>query len=70
MPSSHQLSTGELHALPPVVDVTTAARALGVSAAVVYELIRRGEWPTPVLRLGKRIRIPKSALLDLILGVS
>ena len=70
MRSSHQLSTAELYALPPVVDVATAAKALGIGVSVVYVLIRSGEWPTPVLRLGNRIRIPKSALLDLITGVS
>ncbi len=59
----------ELVALPAVVDVSTAAQALGLGKTAAYELIRCGQWPTPVLRLGKSIRIPTAPLLDL-LGVS
>jgi predicted DNA-binding transcriptional regulator AlpA len=56
----------ELHALPAVVDVPTAAQALGLSKTAAYELIRCGGWPTPVFRLGKLIRIPTAPLLALL----
>jgi hypothetical protein len=36
---------------PLVLDVTTAARLLGISRALAYELAARGE--LPVLRLGR-----------------
>jgi excisionase family DNA binding protein len=52
--------------LPPVLDLPTAAHLLGVGRSCAYELVRRGEWPTPVLRLGKLIRVPKAPLLALI----
>lgn len=59
----------ELDALPAVVDVCTAAKVLGLSRTAAYELIRLGEWPTPVFRLGKLIRIPTAPMLEL-LGLS
>jgi predicted DNA-binding transcriptional regulator AlpA len=63
------LSRSELLALPPVVDLATAASALGLGRSAAYELVRTGEWPTPVLRLGRLIRVPSAPLLDL-LGVT
>jgi excisionase family DNA binding protein len=59
----------QLNELPPVLDVPTAAALLGMSRTAVYELIRTGQWPTPVFRLGKLIRIPTAPLLEL-LGVT
>jgi predicted DNA-binding transcriptional regulator AlpA len=56
----------QLTALPAVLDVPTAAKALGLSRAAAYELIRTGEWPTPVFRLGRLIRIPTAPILDLL----
>ena len=58
----------DLLALPAVVDLTTAARVLGIGRTCAYELVRTGAWPTPVLRVGRLIRIPTTPLLDL-LGV-
>jgi predicted DNA-binding transcriptional regulator AlpA len=58
----------QLMALPAVIDVPTAASVLGLSRTTAYELIRVGRWPTPVLRLGKLIRLPTGPILDL-LGV-
>jgi excisionase family DNA binding protein len=56
----------QLTALPAVLDVPTAAKALGLSRTAAYELIRAGEWPTPVFRLGRLIRIPTAPLLELL----
>jgi len=61
-----QLSDEQVRTLPTVVDVPTAAALLGVGRTAAYELIRSGDWPTPVLRLGKLIRIPTAPLLDLV----
>ena len=58
----------ELTALPAVIDVSTAAEALGLSRTAAYELIRTGAWPTPVFRLGRLIRVPTAPMLAL-LGV-
>ena len=63
------MNRDELTALPAVVDVPTAAEALGLSRTSAYELIRTGGWPTPVFRLGRLIRVPTAPLLDL-LGIA
>lgn len=56
----------ELSELPAVVDVRTAARVLGLSRTAAYELIRLEQWPTPVYRLGRLIRIPTGPMLALL----
>jgi hypothetical protein len=56
----------ELQDLPPVVDVPTAAKILGIGRTCAYELIRTDNWPTPVLRVGRLIRIPTTPLLELV----
>ncbi len=56
----------ELMELPPVVDVPTAGQILGVGRSCAYELVRNGQWPTPVLHLGRLIRIPTGPLIELV----
>lgn len=60
------MTQDEISRLPAVVDISTAARVLGVGRSAAYELVRSGAWPTPVIRLGKSIRIPTAPLLDLV----
>lgn len=60
------LTESDLRSLPPVVDVPTAAAVLGIGKTAAYDLIRSGKWPTPVLRLGKLIRVPSAPLLELV----
>jgi len=67
--ASLQMTVEQMRNLPPVVDVLTAAAILGIGRTAAYELIRIGQWPTPILRLGKLIRVPSTPLLDLV-GVS
>ena len=67
--ASLQMTVERAQKLPPVVDVPTAAAILGIGRTAAYELIRLGKWPTPILRLGKLIRVPSAPLLDLV-GVS
>lgn len=50
----------------PTLSVTEACEILGVSTKTAYEMIRRDEWPTPVLHLGRAIRIPTRPLLALV----
>jgi excisionase family DNA binding protein len=45
-------------------DVPEAARRLGVSTAYYYRAAARGE--LPVMRLGRRLIVPKAALLRLL----
>ena len=56
----------DLRKLPPTVDIVTAARILGVGRTVAYELVRAGTWPTPVIHIGHKIRVPTAPLLQLI----
>jgi len=67
-PAKEGLTRAELLALPVVVDVTTAARALGLGRSTAYELARRDEFPCRVLRIGSSYRIPTADLLR-VLGI-
>ncbi len=51
-------STINVRSLPVVVDLPTAARLLGIGRSSAYELVRTGQWPTPVIRVGRLIRVP------------
>lgn len=57
------MSREELLALPVSVDLVTAARALGMGRTKAYELVRRGEFPLPVVKLGNRQRVVTEYLL-------
>jgi excisionase family DNA binding protein len=65
---SNGLTLAELFALPTTVDVTTAARALGLGRSTAYELARRDELPCRVLHVGSSYRIPTADLLR-VLGI-
>jgi hypothetical protein len=62
------MNRDELDALPPVLDVPTAAKVLGIGRCLADDLVRRGDWPTPVLRVGKLIKIPREPLIRLVDG--
>ena len=62
------LTRAEILALPVVVDVSTAARALGLGRSTAYELARRDEFPCRVIRVGSSYRIPTAELLR-VLGI-
>ena len=47
-----------------VLRVAEAGELLGISRAFAYELVARGE--LPVIRLGRRIVVPKAALLAMV----
>jgi len=63
------MSISELNTLPAIVDLLTAARALGLGRTKAYELARRGKFPCPILRVGDTYRVPTIALLEL-LGIT
>ncbi|MBA9007309.1 helix-turn-helix domain-containing protein [Thermomonospora cellulosilytica] len=60
------LKLAELTELPSVVDIMTAARALGLSRTHAYDLAKRGEFPCKVLRIGTSYRVPTANLLTLL----
>ncbi|MGH8984648.1 MAG: helix-turn-helix domain-containing protein [Acidimicrobiia bacterium] len=49
---------------PLTVSVVDAAQLLGISRALAYDLVARGELPS--LRLGRRVVIPRRALETLV----
>ena len=62
------MSLAELLAMPVMVDIGTASRALGLGRSTGYELARRGEFPCRVLHVGSSYRVPTIELLR-ILGI-
>ena len=60
------MTRDELDELPPILDVPTAANVLGIGRSLAYQLVRTGDWPTPVLRVGKLIKIPTAPLVRLL----
>jgi helix-turn-helix protein len=57
------LAFPELFELPVVVDMGTAAHALGISRNTAYRLVRHGAFPCAVLRPGWRYRVPTVGLM-------
>ncbi|MDF5754843.1 helix-turn-helix domain-containing protein [Spongiactinospora sp. TRM90649] len=55
-----------MQALPAVVPLLLAARALGLSRNTAYRLVQRDEFPCRVIRVGDTYRVPTSELLCLI----
>lgn len=51
------------------VDLTTAARALGMGRTKAYQLARYGQFPCRIIRIGGHYRVPTPGLLEL-LGVA
>jgi len=60
------MTRDELLALPAVIDLATAARALSIGRTRAFELVRRDEFPVPVLRVGATYRVPTAPLLWLL----
>ncbi|MGW6395906.1 DNA-binding protein [Streptomyces sp. NPDC055103] len=56
----------ELLALPPTVNVVTAARALGIGVHKAYALIKTGAFPVRTLTLGSTVRVPTAAIWQLL----
>ena len=44
------------------VNVETAAKMLGISRGLAYELVSMGKFPVPVIRLGRRLVVPREPL--------
>jgi hypothetical protein len=60
------LTSEELLALPAVVDLNTANRALMIGRSTGYGLAKKGEYPVKVLRLGNAYRVVTADLLGLL----
>lgn len=53
----------DIRAWPATVDVRTACTVYGISGSHGYELVRRGEFPARVIRLGRRTRVITASIL-------
>ena len=51
-------------AIEPFWDVERGARFLGIGKSLAYDLIRKGEFPVPVLRFGTRLKVPTKPLVE------
>ncbi|HYS36665.1 MAG TPA: DNA-binding protein [Pseudonocardiaceae bacterium] len=60
------MTRAELMALPVVVDLMTAARALQIGRTLAYELAQHGQFPCPVRRVGRTYHVPVAGLLELL----
>ncbi|MBV9022308.1 MAG: hypothetical protein JO362_00535 [Streptomycetaceae bacterium] len=60
------LTSDELLALPAVIDLDTANRALAIGRSTGYSLAKQGEYPVKVLRLGNAYRVVTADLLRLL----
>ncbi|MFE2426987.1 hypothetical protein ACFXJ5_09570 [Streptomyces sp. NPDC059373] len=63
------LTRDELLALPAVIDLDTANRALALGRSTGYALAKRGQYPVKVLRFGNAYRVPTADLLR-VLGMT
>lgn len=57
------LSVQEVLEGPVSFDIVTAGRAFGLSREKAYDLAAAGEFPCPVLRIGRRWIVPRAGLL-------
>jgi hypothetical protein len=63
------LTFDQLHTLPTVVDLMTAARALGIGRTKAYQLANADEFPCRIIRVGTAYHVPTAELLKT-LGVT
>lgn len=63
------LSRDQLRSLPSVVNLMTAACALGIGRTKAYQLAQTNQFPCRVLRVGRSYHVPTAGLLEL-LGVT
>ncbi|NWL13740.1 hypothetical protein DM793_20975 [Paenarthrobacter nitroguajacolicus] len=60
---SAAMTTAEVLALPPSMDLDAACNALGIGTTTGYRLVKADSFPCPVIKLGRSIRVPKTGLL-------
>lgn len=62
------LSLHQVQALPAMVSLMTAARALGIGRTKAYELAQADQFPVRLIRVGKSYRVPTADLLRVLEG--
>ena len=59
----NQWTRGQVLDLGVRTDLVTAGSVLGLSRPTTYELAKKGEFPVPVLRMGRKYVVPVAGLL-------
>jgi hypothetical protein len=62
------LTFTDLHALPPVVNLMTAALGIGIGRTKEYHLAQHNQFPCCVIRIGRAYHVPTADLL-ILLGI-
>jgi predicted DNA-binding transcriptional regulator AlpA len=57
------LTPEEILALDAIVDIPTAGRCFRLGKSTAYELARSGQFPVPVLPLGRSFRVTRASIL-------
>lgn len=60
------MTLAEAAELPTVLDLVTAARALGIGRTTAYSLAREGKFPCSVHQVGGSYRVPTIEVLRLL----
>jgi len=55
-----------IRALGATTNVSTAAEIFSLSRDTAYQLARTGQFPVPVLRVGRQLRVPVAPILTLL----
>jgi hypothetical protein len=64
--SSRVWTLDAVHKLGTTTDVETAGAILGIGRTKAYELPKEGEFPVPLLRIGRRYVVPVPQLLTIL----
>jgi predicted DNA-binding transcriptional regulator AlpA len=64
--ANSEWTTETVRALGMTTSLETAAEILGIGRTLAYTLVRDGQFPVRVLRLGRRVLIPIPELLKLL----
>lgn len=57
------MTAADIRALGPTTDLETAGRPFGIGRNVAYQLNARGQFPVPVLRVGRKYRVRTADIL-------
>lgn len=61
---TQQWTQDDVRALGLRTDIPTASDVLGLGKTTGYQLVKRGEFPVPVLRVGRKYIVPVAGLLN------
>ncbi|HEV8279810.1 MAG TPA: DNA-binding protein [Streptosporangiaceae bacterium] len=62
------LTLAQVRRLPAAVDLTTAARALGVGRSTMYEAVRTGRCPVKTITVSRKVMVLTADLVRALEG--